>query len=1043
MRRSITVAAIAACSLLMLLWLPPWSGRLVDATQKWNQRVIVERSSQGAARLFRELVRANLVDLDTRSGSRIRTLDCDAIRRARSALEHNDDRNAVLTDLRDRLGRAPTPDEIRHAGGLMTRLCRTDTGLTVLEEVAAWNRGGRLVGVRDSAEPGGQHSNLAETWRFKAGPRDDMSLRLTPLGLKEPDALYVDADLQQIRQRLPPLGPWTLARLVAVGGDVLMERRLPASSAAGMTLQIIGEPRAIRLLDEDRRPITEADAALARMTSVVRAKARLRACRQILEQSLPDDLEGTRFAPVTSTYSLADPCPDTRDVLRRAASPPIVSVVHLRRDLFAGPEARRAAFLEITITPRRATAPALTRLGKVRWDKPSLEGLVPSDATRVHQEASLVLYCGRSEEIRGDISRHCTLDWQSPPENIASQASPPVTKEVAAARAKSAEFEVFTRPASGPDGQKQEGRRIARGSGAEAGDHERRWSSVEGERLGLTSWLGVSTADLASLGSRALAASRKSGQPLKLSVSIDASLQEKADALLRARIEQAHNHSEALLPQRNVGRQREAFEDRDIRPLRRAALVIMSADGDSAGEILASAVWPRIEPATLGGTERKALLTTATRLESAGLGYLSPLASRAWSDIDQLVQPGSTFKIASSIALLQAVADGEPGMAELVAGRPSAELAARFGVKTCDRMTASGKIKADCVEIGRPVFNVNNLPFDESARNLTHRCEERTRFHDRNAPVSYLGLRQALQRSSNIWFASMIAGKAGFSAKALAEAPQHPFATTLARVTSFDTKEVRNAPIALIEPTLVGDQRVPRTLAERVRADFVHGSILHRRGGDAYDISLSRAAYGQQVQASPVAVTALMASVAMGRRVDPTLTLAADRPKPTQVPLIERVSEDEATLLLNELRCGMRAVVEPNGTAAGLVMPALIPTMYAKTGTAQVAGTGLNTVWFAGYQGAELRDASAAPAKGRLAFACMITHAGNAAGGASVCAPLISRLLAEIRGITASIPNRTPRPVKKKASTKQQVGPRPITPRNGPLTPNQAKTQAP
>ena len=60
----------------------------------------------------------------------------------------------------------------------------------------------------------------------------------------------------------------------------------------------------------------------------------------------------------------------------------------------------------------------------------------------------------------------------------------------------------------------------------------------------------------------------------------------------------------------------------------------------------------------------------------------------------------------------------------------------------------------------------------------------------------------------------------------------------------------------------VGDATL-KAFAERVRADFVHGSILHRRGGDAYDISLSRAAYGQQVQASPVAVTALMASVAM------------------------------------------------------------------------------------------------------------------------------------------------------------------------------------
>ncbi|MGH6816324.1 MAG: penicillin-binding transpeptidase domain-containing protein, partial [Hyphomicrobiaceae bacterium] len=947
----------------------------VGKSKDWHGRVEDKPSNEGPARLFRGLVAGNLVRYVPETG-RIAVADCDFLRRSDGSAAAHDE--AWTWSARSSLRLDPVPSQNRR--NLMTRLCRTGSGDTVLQEIDGWNRSGHVVAIRDTRpEPIGRST---PAWSIELADGTDPSLTVTPV----PEAVpSIDVFSEAARWTHYRFGSWTMAEPIGAGRPMVFST--PVEPSRRIYVQVIGDIKDIkkdvrykdgegRILDDERTKTAIAAA------SAVRRAVR---CPQPEPASVADEdaaATGGSGQPEFSMFSIEDPC-GANTLPRRIVS------ANYRQPVFQPPIGLStppgAALIEIKVQPQRIMPKPLFRLGQVqKTDRPGEERLRKTYQVR-QRIGSLVLRC-RSAPSDTSIPRagpsfrrvsQCWLDWDTLPRPPAAPETPEDT--VAAAKATSS----FTLKARNGTVLAQKGREVK----DIAADPP--WAMPEAHRLGIASWIGLSRRDRHALAAAAEAASRASNKDIELDLALDPDMQTAADTLLRELLTRRRPQS-AHLPETDKYGVR-------VDVLRRAALVIVSAEQRSAGEILAAASWPRIDNENgLNWWNIQALDREAR--------WLSPLASRAWADTDQLAQPGSTFKVVSALALIQAAADGNQEISRLLRGVPASELRRLFAVQRHSQKRSDGTVvdAADFVDLVRPVHNDGYTSLEAAERDFACPLASEFRGADERSGGG-IGLRQALGTSSNIWFASMIARDNAFGRRTFEDPKTHP----LARAIHDSFNHFAGHALPLVDPIRLETKRAARAEADRITAGFLDGGPLKLR--------LGRAAYGQDVQASPLAMATTLAAIALGRQVTPSLLRGGGRLGPSLIP---SVNASRARALLNELHCGLRAVVSPGGTAYGagrIENSELAGRLFAKTGTAQVAGTDLDTAWFAGW---EEPPAGGDAKHGRIAFACMVSHADR--GGGRVCAPIVAQLLLELHGLPSRAAAKPP--VKKLGTRKPKTG---------------------
>lgn len=911
----ITVIGIAIACVVATIGLR----RSIVATVAWIGRDFKARSEDdGAAQLFRDLVAQRIIRLH--SDGQLRVDDCEC------------DRTSTAKACRD--------------PSLMRRLCQTATGRTISAEVDAWNRVGQVLAVRDS-----RHANAPDwTFRFAEGGALGLTQPAVP-GLSPSPLIFAQA------VDYTPYGDWSAIDLTGVAGHAL---RLSTGlegirSGSQLKVQVTGTLTAFTFLAANGQPLAGllkrvqphlARLVLCQPTEVGRAATD--AARVDEVQETGDDhilLEPTRADCPMRTIFASVPISRERADYRR----PKIELAEFT--IPAG-----ASRLEIDVVPQRVMPRSLQRFSSPVWLKPHrLRGERERFPVR-YQVASLALRCGAVSVVDKKVAR-CLLDWITPKPGT----SPLVEDETAPRDAVTPKVTITARDGTtllattvdnAPANPPQAAKSIAPQALATDGARD----------LGLSGFIGAFPGDSNGLAAQALLAGRN-GTPINLKLTIDPTLQAAAQKTLKSLLVDRQPQSiGGLLKDSEAG----------LPATRRGNIVILSAEEKTAGEILAVANWPAPEShARLNAWDIAAIET--------GSAARSPIASRAWADSDQQTTPGSTFKVVSALALLQAVADGTEGgfFSDMVRGVSVDDFVRRVGIETtCLR---DGK-NADCYRIGpqdrRGITNNDGLPFVSA--NKPFECSLQA-FAD-NGTSDSIGLRQALATSSNIYFASLID-----RLPKPADPAKHHLAVAIDRLYGHQS-------FSLIDETSLGGRSSPRTQAQRIIADFLQAENLIKSPGARGD--LVRASFGHTVQAPPVSIAAIMAGIALGQRVIPVLEAGHTKAAPAE-PLIASTDVYLANRLMNELRCGLKGVVQTGGSGHTHTAADLQPLMYAKTGTARIKGSKLHTVWFAGWLEPDPKSADTKPGHGRIAFACMITHASTTGG--SICAPLISQLMSQLR----------------------------------------------
>ncbi|MBN8291208.1 hypothetical protein JI664_04455 [Rhodobacter sp. NTK016B] len=371
--------------------------------------------------------------------------------------------------------------------------------------------------------------------------------------------------------------------------------------------------------------------------------------------------------------------------------------------------------------------------------------------------------------------------------------------------------------------------------------------------------------------------------------------------------------------------------------------------------------------------EGRSAWTLAAAAHDPG-GLYAPGAA-AWTGRRWHQIPGSAWKMFSALAMIEALDAGLLG--QLDAGdlmrvidgvaRPEA-----------DRLLGPGALSG--------AFGLC-IPLDLSARPIgarTRDCPEGFHTHPiadsgRAGPLAgdegaTMGLAEALERSSNIWFAAAMLR--------VESAAQAPVAAHLARRLGLDRPASldggRDLPILPRDPALIEAIAPDLSEAERSRA-------------------IANGAYGQQVQAGPLILAQLAGSIRLNRAVSPGLIA----PLPVAAPLFSGL---QATWLLDRVQNGLRAVTAPDGRGTARAVfarraPELAGRTGGKTGTAE-RGIGRDRIsTFAGWLDAP--DGSPA-----FAIGCAITLEGTPRSGsqgltvpplcAHMSAALMQRLDAQV-----------------------------------------------
>jgi cell division protein FtsI/penicillin-binding protein 2 len=446
---------------------------------------------------------------------------------------------------------------------------------------------------------------------------------------------------------------------------------------------------------------------------------------------------------------------------------------------------------------------------------------------------------------------------------------------------------------------------------------------------------------------------------------------------------------------------------------RRADLVILDAEGEDAGDVLAIASLP--QPRTgMSSWDIETLELTASSK--------SPLAAYAWRNYDLRGTPGSSFKLITALAASQYVLDsGDAALEEVLLGRASpTRIADLFGI-VATRPSFNGRCKPNYDErdpkklnalpiLGardRIVFCMGNSASSSGVRSgISHIHETGIESGCGDTPTLRGGLCEAIKRSSNLYFAGIAMY---LDADKLVD-PETGFEHTrlvpdllLAREAERFFPAARS-PEAIARKSALDILDVNYPATGRGRASpLVVEAGLPVPPGEPRRLRLARGGIGLSVTASPLSMASVAASVAAGRIVRPHLVPQEQRgpsndPEEGQ-PLLIAPPEKQALAdsFLREIRDGMAAVVRKQGgtsrSAFAKIPAELRNSVYAKTGTAPVFNTnvppdGRYASWLVGYVD---------PVPGlpgfdqKIAFACRVAFSPSYGG--SVCGPIVRDFL--------------------------------------------------
>jgi len=446
---------------------------------------------------------------------------------------------------------------------------------------------------------------------------------------------------------------------------------------------------------------------------------------------------------------------------------------------------------------------------------------------------------------------------------------------------------------------------------------------------------------------------------------------------------------------------------------RRADLVILDADGEDAGNVLAVASLP--QPRTgMSSWDIETLELTASSK--------SPLAAYAWRNYDLRGTPGSAFKLITALAASQHVLDTDDKALEsvLLGTATPLEIADLFGI-AATRPSFNGRCKPNYEERDpkkmnalpipgardRIVFCMGNSASSAGVRSgISHILETGVESGCGDARTPRAGMCEAIKRSSNLYFAGVAMY---LDADKLLD-PETGFEHTelvsdliLAREAERFFPAARTTEAIERKSALdILDVNYPATGRGRASPMIVEAG-LPVPPGEPRRLRLARGGIGLSVSASPLAMASVAASVATGKIVRPHLVPRAERgPSDDPVegePLLIAPPEKQALAdtFLRELRDGMGAVIRKRGgtsrSAFAKIPAELRDSIYAKTGTAPVFNSnappdGRYASWLVGYVD---------PQPGlpgidqKIAFACRVAFSPSYGG--SVCGPIVRDFL--------------------------------------------------
>jgi cell division protein FtsI/penicillin-binding protein 2 len=547
------------------------------------------------------------------------------------------------------------------------------------------------------------------------------------------------------------------------------------------------------------------------------------------------------------------------------------------------------------------------------------------------------------------------------------------------------------------------------GSGSDRDVFDRKTGLIEQDAfdLGLGPLVGVGQQQYGSLAATLAARSRQqvgrrrrspvasAPPPLTLPLTIDRRVQQAALDVLR---------DTSWCSSRRAKKKKPIASCAARRKNQTVTLVAIDA-GERAGDVLAMASWP---------PEKTHLhLWDIAALEQGG----SSQSGLGWRRVSGNEVPGSTFKAVTALTATEAATrpmvlspDASKKLSDLLAGRLGADkhadlLRIRYAVAQDKKNSRKCVIVPNKPELGNRIPVPNDGHPRWCARNYKGGNYWAARAAaDTGCPKaregSQFGMCEALMVSSNLFFGGLAewlwksAGTAGGEDLLVAQ---------IARRLTFGSH-------VGLESEGPPSFDLTRGLAPtaKLSADPIHLDIADPSVARANPENVIRAGYGDRVEATPLAIATVYASIGSGQIVRPTVvkvartgscpTVKADDDECT--PLVHG---EEGKAMLARIRAGFHAVAAVRGGTAAhalntpqrsrLLTLNGAPRLFLKTGTATVIANKRFSLWTAGW----IEGAGAGSGiPNRMAFACMITHGGTADTGGGTCAHLVAEFLVRL-----------------------------------------------
>lgn len=454
---------------------------------------------------------------------------------------------------------------------------------------------------------------------------------------------------------------------------------------------------------------------------------------------------------------------------------------------------------------------------------------------------------------------------------------------------------------------------------------------------------------------------------------------------------------------------------------RRTTFVVMDAGDDprTRGEVLAAVAWPPVgEGVPIWDLEA---------LEIGAPGE-SPVSGEPWRANDSTAVPGSTFKLVTALAGIQAALDGDQDVKHLLLGDTDIQwVAGKLGLAIGRGVGGGTWVRGRCDPKPGPVWQLDALPIVGVDGVTTQMCIGNSGDTIRGPLAqAYLrsqashcvsggdhhriGLCEALITSSNLYFGGLALLNERDLLPTRGARESHPGDMRDLRI----TKMARRLFPDYFEATHGFDLlRGAVPLARRLVASpiDVRAARERREAHEPRRVELAQAGIGQSVSATAMAMTSAYASVASGKVTRPHLTPsdAAALADPEGKDILNAHGDEASRVqLMDQLRRGLHGVVTVGkesfvvdgqkielhgGTATAAfktIAPELRDRVFAKTGTAflreaRVAGAKrpLYTGWLVGWLEPKPGKAGAR----RIAFGCEAANVvvfGGVACGAAV-----------------------------------------------------------